>query len=163
MDTIKNYQEWKNKVDYLANELLKRESLINQYSIWLETSEEHTNHKGEDVYNMVFGALQAIDGTPNFIPDVFSNFIPGTGLENFVAVISKIQEKSGLNLGVCQFLSSNIENSKRFEYGEGPSKENMPECRAKEGLLIGSLKMCVPPERSKCPYRIRKLEEVSSS
>jgi hypothetical protein len=140
MSEYEHEQKRREKVHNLANEFLLKEALVNQYSIWLESSEGGTRHKGEDIYHMMVGALQAIEGGVDFIP--------GTGWQNLVEVISEVQERSGLNLGVCQFLKYN--------------QNGLSDCGATENLSIGSLSMCIPPSRVGCKYRLAKLEKMSS-
>ena len=152
MGNQKFYEAWEKRVETLKGELLKRDTLLRQYAIWLETSEENTLHKGGDVYNMLVGVLQGLS-------DV--DFIPGIGWQNFVAVVGEVQKETGLSLGVCQYLSDNIrENYKAMYLGEKTEK-TLPECKAKSGLLIGSLNVCLPPQRCKCEYRADKLEKMA--
>lgn len=147
------YELWERTINNLKNELLKRDILLRRYAIWLETSEEHTKHKGEDVYNMLVGVLQGLS-------DV--DFIPGVGWQNFVAVISRVQKEAGLDLGVCQFLSDNIKETKKFEYLGEKTEKAFSECKATMGMNIGSLSVCLPPQRSECQYRKAKLEQIAS-
>jgi len=141
----------KKRIGYLSSELIKRDSLLRQYSTWLESSEAHTIHKGGDVYNMLIGAMHAIDGD--------LDFIPGTGWQNFVAVISKVQKETGLDLGVCQFLVDRPNSPTEYPFSQ---TGKIPDCGAKEDLMVGSLSVCIPPNRVDCPHRIRKLEELAS-
>lgn len=149
----KEYLAWRKKIDSLAGELLKKEILINQYDIWLENSEKETVYYGKDVYDRLIGVLQGMSNV---------DFIPGTGGVNFVAVVGKVQEDSGLDLGVCQFLEPNIDNFMKnmLGFSKYVRGDNTPECRAKEDLLIGSLGTCLPPHRISCPHRINMLEKI---
>ena len=138
------YQEWENKINSLVNILLKKDALLSQYAIWLETSEKYTIWKGEDIYHRLGGVLQGLS-------DV--DFIPGTGWMNFVAVVGEVQRKTKLDLGVCTYLVDNVREFKKFEYDGTISKNSLSKCKRRETLYIGSLKSCLPPERSNCKYR----------
>tara|TARA_Y100000310_G_C20692681_1_gene823368 strand:- start:2764 stop:3222 length:459 start_codon:yes stop_codon:yes gene_type:complete len=145
---INEYKTWRERIDSLADDLLKHGALLNQYAIWLKSSEEHTRHKGEDVYHMLIGTL-----LHNSNPD----FIPGPGLQNLVAVVGKVQEETGLDLGVCPYLEHKIDGRMRGESGNG-----IDECGAAENVGVGSFVYCVPPLRRGCQYRKDKLAEKSS-
>jgi len=144
MNNIKTYQEWEDKIDSLVNILLKKDVLLRQYAIWLESSEENTTWKGEDIYHRLEGVLQGLS-------DV--DFIPGTGWMNFVAIVGEAQRKTGLDLGVCPYLIDNVREFKKFEYGGNKSKNSLSRCERNKDLSIGSLKSCLPSERSNCKYR----------
>jgi len=129
-----DYEKRKNQI---KERLLEMPNILSQYATWLKNSERNTIYKGEDVYNMLVGVMHAIDGS--------TDFIPGVGWENFVDVITNIQKQTGLDLGVCKFLKYN--------------REKISECSATAGLSIGSLKCCIPPNRCKCQYKKKKLED----
>jgi len=137
------YQDWEKKVDCLVNALLEKDILLRQYAIWLETSEEHTRFKGEDMYHRLEGVLQGLS-------DV--DFIPGIDSMNFIAVVGEVQKKTGLDLGICQYLQDNIKEYKKFQYG-GDTDIFFHRCKIKKDMIIVALKNCLPPERSKCEYR----------
>ena len=120
------------RITALTEALVQRPGLLGQYSIWLENSEAHTRYEGEDVYNRLVGAMQALT-------DV--DFIPGTGWRNFVEVTSRLQKETGLDLGVCEYLNY--------------KSDGISECMAntEQEVLVGSFKCCIPPERSRCKYR----------
>ena len=139
------YQEWEDKINSLVDLLLKKDILLRQYAIWLETSEENTLWKGEDMYHRLEGVLQGLS-------DV--DFIPGIGQRNFVAVIGEVQRKTGLDLGVCPYLIDNVRELEKFDYDRTPLKNSFSRCEKKGDLGIVSLKLCLPPERNDCIYRI---------
>ena len=144
MNNIRTYQEWENKINSLVDILLKKDVLLRQYAIWLETSEENTKWKGEDMYHRLEGVLQGLS-------DV--DFIPGTGWMNFVAVVGKVQRRTKLDLGVCPYLIDNVRKFRKFEYDGDKLKNSFSRCKGNKGLKIGSLNSCLPPERGNCRYR----------
>ena len=121
------------KIRALVDALVERTPLLNQYALWLETSEKNTVNRGGDVYNMLVGAMQVLS-------DV--DFIPGVGWQNFVEVVGEVQTRTGLDLGLCKFL----------DYRE----ESISVCKAKSCLYVSSLKGCLPPDRGNCGHRILK-------
>ncbi len=126
------------KINNLVEALVKRDKLLRQYALWLKTSEENTIPRGKDMYHRLVGVMHALSNV---------DFIPGTGNENFVEVISRVQEKTGLDLGVCKHLQYNPDETSN--------------CGIDKGLLIGSLEVCLPPNRSKCKYRKMEKEDRS--
>ncbi len=138
------YQKWEDKINSLVDILLKKDALLSQYAVWLETSEENTKWEGEDMYHRLEGVLQGLS-------DV--DFIPGTGWMNFVAVVGEVQRKTELDLGVCPYLIDNVREFKKFEYDGDKLKNSLSKCERNKDLSIGSLKSCLPPERSNCGYR----------
>jgi hypothetical protein len=117
------------KINKLVEDLLEREVLLRQYALWLETSEENTINKGKDVYDMFKGAMQALS-------DV--DFIPGIDNRNFIEVILKLQEKTGLDLGLCE----------HFRY----YPDKISRCAKSKGYITSSV-VCSPPVRYDCKYR----------
>ena len=144
MNNINTYQEWEDKINSLVNILLKKDVLLRQYTIWLETSEENTIWKGEDMYHRLEGVLQGLS-------DV--DFIPGIGWKNFVAVVGEVQRKTGLDLGVCLYLIDNVREFKKFEYDGTELENSFSICERNKNLHIASLKSCLTPERNNCGYR----------
>ncbi len=144
MDHMKTYQEGEDKINSLVDILLKKDVLLRQYALWLETSEENTKWKGEDMYHRLEGVLQGLS-------DV--DFIPGTGWRNLVAVVGEVQRRTELDLGVCPYLIDNVREFKKFVYSGDKSKNSLSRCGRNKNLIIGSLKSCLPPERSNCEYR----------
>jgi len=139
MNNAENYEAWNKKVEDLKNKLLDKDALLRQYDLWLESSEDVTNYKGEDVYHRLLGAMQVLSDF---------DFIPGIGCSNFVAVIDRVQKETGLDLGVCKFLD--------YEAKETQAP-HLPKCKAKEGLLVACLTSCLPPARKDCPHRNAKI------
>ncbi len=144
MNNIRTYQEWENKINSLVDILLKKDVLLRQYAIWLETSEENTKWKGEDMYHRLEGVLQGLS-------DV--DFIPGTGWMNFVAVVGETQRKIGLYLGVCPYLIDNVREFKKFEYDRDKLENSFSKCKGNKDLKVTSLNLCLPPYRSGCKYK----------
>jgi len=138
-----DYAEWTKKIGSLKKELLARPNLLRQYALWLETSEEHTSYKGKDIYDRLEGAMQALS-------DI--DFIPGLGRENLVVVLSEIQREMDLDLGVCEHLAHHIKFNKQKGV-LGTTTDDMPRCTAHPGLIVADLSSCLPPQRTKCPYR----------
>jgi len=151
------YDRWRNKISEIATELASKEQfkgLLIQYQMWLEASEENTLYKGKDVYDMILGALHVIS------EDI--DLFPGVGWANYVAVVSEVQRRTGLDLGVCQFLEPNIVNNMKYIHLGERGGEFNPMCKAREGLMVGSLNCCIPPQRVDCEHRIAKLEKTVS-
>jgi hypothetical protein len=144
---ITTYDGWNNEIERLVGELMKRDDLLHQYATWMETSEEVTKFQGEDIFHRLEGVLQGLSDT---------QFIPGIGWGNFVAVVGEVQRKTGLDLGVCEHLDDKVREYKKFEYGLEFGSTN-DRCGAKKNLIIGSLQSCLPPQRAGCLYRIEKL------
>jgi hypothetical protein len=142
-----NFDEWKKQVDVTAGKLLINPGLLNQYSMWLETSEENPKLLGENVYNMLMGAMQAVSGV---------DFIPGIGNRNFVAVLALLQKRTGLDLGLCKFLEDDIEGIERGLREN--TKATYSQCSL-SGILQVDYSQCTPPGRCMCPYRIDRLSE----
>ena len=127
------------RISNLIQDLLEREVLLRQYAMWLEASEENTIYKGKDVYDMLKGAMQALS-------DV--DFIPGVDNRNFIEVIGRVQEKTGLDLGLCS----------HFQYD--PDKTSR--CGKSNGYVTSGI-VCLPPQRYKCEHRIEiQTEELES-
>jgi len=123
-------QERETKINNLVGALLEREPLLEHYSRWLESIEGIGVKKGEDVVHTLMGAMQALSS---------GDFIPGTGMENFVEAIYRVQKKTGLDLGLCEGLT--------------PCNERTPQCGRNPNVLISNYNCCIPPLRSNCPYR----------
>jgi len=140
--SVEEHKAWEKKIENLVNKLLEKDNLLRQYAIWLETSEQHTKHKGEDIYHRLEGVLQTLSSV---------DFIPGIGWGNFITVIQRVQEKTGLDLGVCKFLD--------YTHGKFNTRSK---CEASGYLLIGGLKTCLPPDRNYCGKRATKLKELIS-
>ena len=138
------YQEWEDKINSLVNILLEKDTLLRQYAIWLETSEENTKWEGEDMYHRLEGVLQGLS-------DV--DFIPGTGWMNFVAVVGEVQRKTELDLGVCPYLIDNVREFKKFEYDRTKLKNSFSRCGKNKDLTLVSIKLCLPPNRNNCRYK----------
>lgn len=139
------YQKWEDKINSLVNILLKKDALLRQYAVWLETSEENTKWKGEDMYHRLEGVLQGLSD------DI--DFIPGTGWMNFVAVVGEVQRRTELDLGVCLSLVDNVREFKKFEYDGDKLTNSLSKCEGNKDLNISSLNLCLPPERGDCRYR----------
>ena len=151
------YDRWRAKINEVATELAAKEQfkgLLTQYQMWLEASEETPTFKGKDVYDMILGSLLSISED--------ADLFPGVGWENYVAVVSEVQRKTGLDLGVCQFLEDNIDANMRYKFLGERGGEFMPTCKAKELLMVGSLSCCIPPQRIDCEHRKAKLEQTVS-
>ncbi|MBR9706018.1 hypothetical protein GOV14_03220 [Candidatus Pacearchaeota archaeon] len=146
------YANWCEQIKAVKTDILEKPEILSQYATWLETSEKHTRRKGEDVYNMMLGLMHSVSDT---------NLIPGVGWKNFVKIVSQVQKETGLDLGVCEYLQDNVDNSMRSQYLGEEGLENMAACTANENLLISLFPTCIPPSRCDCPYRIAKLEQKS--
>jgi len=72
---------------------------------------------------------------------------------NFVAVVGEVQRKTELDLGVCPYLIDNVREFKKFEYDGDKSKNSLSRCEGNKDLGIGSLNLCLPPNRRDCKYR----------
>ena len=104
---------------------------------------------------MMTGALQGISG------DV--DFIPGIGNQNLVAILERTQKETGLDLGVCKYLTSNINNAKKFEHDKKLNQGEMNSvCGIMKSSLIPSLSCCFPPMRKDCAYLKVELEKKDS-
>jgi len=158
------YMQWRKEIDGLTKEILKRDVLLRQYALWLETSEENTKYTGEDVYHMLTGVLQGLSSV---------DFIPGVGWNNFVAVVGAVQKETKLDLGVCPYLIDNIDNSMKSLYFKSQNLSETGEVLSECGIakdkgqriFLSSLQQCLPPQRSRCHDRKAKLlvEMVLSS
>lgn len=130
---------WKSKIEDISNSLLKKPVMLEQFSRWLEASEANTKYQGKDIIDMLQGAMIYLSSV---------EFIPGIEHRNLAAVLQNIQEKTELDLGLCEYLQGDIIEVER------KSRELKPAyCTCVfSGASIADLSCCLSPNRNHCSH-----------
>ncbi len=144
-----DFKEWQAEIESISQLLSNKPEMLKQYSIWLESSEVGNKYRGKNILDMLQGVM-------NYLSNI--DFIPGIEHRNLAAVLQNIQKKTGLDLGLCEYLGGDIQEVERQIQEPKPAY-----CKCSlSGALVEDLSCCMPPQRCHCSYRQKAKSESSS-